>query len=84
METDSISADVDRVVLRAERDLDSVERNQDTREGVGVSGYHGNDFLPDAADDMGPGNPCSLKCAGGHFITTMNWGNQETLRGHIL
>lgn len=54
METDSISADVDRVVLRAERDLDSVERNQDTRESVGVCGYHGNDFLPDAADDMGP------------------------------
>ena len=53
--TEPISADVERAVLRAEQNLDAVERNSDTgRVGAG-SGYHGNDILPEAAEEMGPG-----------------------------
>ena len=53
--TDSVRADVDNIVLRAERELDPVEWNQDVHSGIG-SNYHESNLLPDTADDMGPGN----------------------------
>ena len=56
---DSINAAVDKVVHEVEWTLDSAEQNRDPV-GVGVgggSGYHGNNVIPDTADDMGAGNP---------------------------
>ena len=53
--TDSVRADVDNIVLRAERELEPVEWNQDVHSGIG-SNYHESNLLPDTADDMGPGN----------------------------
>ena len=58
METDSVGAAVDEVVSRAERELDLPEWNQDPKVSAGskpMSNYHGNDIVPETADDMGPG-----------------------------
>ena len=52
MATDSVTADINRVVLRAERELDTVEWNENHE---GGAGSHGS-VIPDTADDMGPVN----------------------------
>ena len=56
MATNTVAADMDRIVVRAEQELNKEDRNQDTKGGVrNWPGYHGNDIIPHTADDMGPG-----------------------------
>jgi hypothetical protein len=54
MATNTVAADVDRIAVRAEQELDEVEWNRDTKRVGNRPSYHGNNILPDTADDMGP------------------------------
>ena len=55
MATNTVAADVDRIAVRAEQELEEVEWNRDTKRVGNRPSYHGNNILPDTADDMGPG-----------------------------
>ena len=53
-QVDPIQIDIDATVQRLERHLDDIDTSAGGGEGD-VGGYHGDDILPEAAEDMGPG-----------------------------
>ena len=62
METGSAAADIEKVVLRMEQELDPVEWNRDDQR---------IDVIPDTAEDMGPGvTVCVCVCV---CVTVCVW-----------
>ena len=50
-----ISVDLERAVQKMEQNLDSEMRSSGDKVMGAESGYHGDNIIPEAAEDMGPG-----------------------------